>query len=58
MDANPANTALDHNLTGLSMATIRSANRRHQRAIVSTNARRKVAGIVTPPKAKPVKATA
>ena len=45
------------------MATIRSVNRRHQRAIVATHARgilasTKAADVVVQPKAKPAKASA
>ena len=40
------------------MATIRSANRRHQRAIVSTIARGKVVEVIAKPKAKPAKSKA
>ena len=58
MDANRACAALDFNLTGLFMATIRSANRRHQRAIVSTIARGKAAEVIVEPKVKPAKAAA
>ena len=39
------------------MATIRSVNRRHQRAIVTINARRKAAEVVVETSTKPVKAT-
>lgn len=58
MDANRADTAFDFNLTGQFMATIRSANRRHQRAIVSTIARGKAAEVVVEPKVQPAQAIA
>ena len=63
MNAIPASNAPDSNLTGPVMATIRSVNRRHQRAIVATHARgilasTKAADVVVQPKAKPAKASA
>ena len=54
--ANPANTATDFNLTGQLMASIRTANKRHKRALVTRDARKKVAQQAAEVKAKPAKA--
>ncbi len=55
-DATLANTATDSNLTGSSMANIRSANRRHKRALVSVQTRKKLAEQALVANAKPTKA--
>lgn len=39
-DADLANTATDSNLTGYSMGQLRTANKRHKRAIVALQARK------------------
>ena len=42
-DADLANTATDFNPTGYFMGQLRTANKRHKRAIVATVARKKAA---------------
>lgn len=54
--ANPGSTATDCNLTGHSMANIRTANTRHKRAIVARLAREKAAAPAVVASEAPVKA--
>lgn len=56
MFAKPGNNATDFYLTGSSMANIRTANKRHKRAIVVLHRRKKSAGNAVEATSKPVKA--